>query len=513
MAIANLFKPAIHIATEKYTPPGTPSGGEERSGSSGNSSRIGSIFTAILPAILRSFGSNGSNKEANDHIRMVLRDIENIEHELGSPEWEEVVAMCAEAYQPYRPSSPVVFAPIPGVEDEPEDTPSGTNQSYSSSQINNPFIVAPFKKLRRITKSPITETVAAEQLDLTWKMLNTGELYCLKVFHKNSATKPNRRKIILRELQAYKRLAECEGVYGVPLLMQLLGAFEDKEDGSFFFAFPLLQCDFSVVIHSHVMSVSRNKSRWLAQIATGIQALLQCGIIHRDLKPGNILLDNQGNAVITDFGLSYTNSSPNPLRPHLKYLHGFVGTCPYMAPEVLESRYNHTYYFGAEIDWWALGCIAWEMETACGKTLFCRKQDVRIFCRGQNTERGGYYALREKGLSRRAALMIGGLLHWDPLQRSGYEELREDLYFFNDNGKSEFLCVTERATSRMFKQVPGSLRNRTVATKNPRLYVPVVRPPYDIANEESLDNYCWINPTGYWGEDGRKVQLGSGVTL
>ncbi|KAF8978556.1 kinase-like domain-containing protein, partial [Cyathus striatus] len=71
-------------------------------------------------------------------------------------------------------------------------------------------------------------------------------------------------------------------------------------------------------------------------------------VIHCDLKPGNILLNNQGTAVITDFGLSYVSSRSGPLRPHFQYTSGDVGTSPYMAPEILNSRYRRG-GFGAEI--------------------------------------------------------------------------------------------------------------------------------------------------------------------
>jgi serine/threonine protein kinase len=42
----------------------------------------------------------------------------------------------------------------------------------------------------------------------------------------------------------------------------------------------------------------------LAEILLALEALHSQGVIYRDLKPGNIVLDKDGHAMLTDFGLS-----------------------------------------------------------------------------------------------------------------------------------------------------------------------------------------------------------------
>jgi len=46
--------------------------------------------------------------------------------------------------------------------------------------------------------------------------------------------------------------------------------------------------------------------RFFQQIISGIEYIHRSGICHRDLKPENLLLDEQNNIKIVDFGLSNT---------------------------------------------------------------------------------------------------------------------------------------------------------------------------------------------------------------
>eukprot|EP00291_Cryptomonas_curvata_P029838 CAMPEP_0172208048 /NCGR_PEP_ID=MMETSP1050-20130122/34223_1 /TAXON_ID=233186 /ORGANISM="Cryptomonas curvata, Strain CCAP979/52" /LENGTH=758 /DNA_ID=CAMNT_0012887531 /DNA_START=382 /DNA_END=2658 /DNA_ORIENTATION=- len=92
---------------------------------------------------------------------------------------------------------------------------------------------------------------------------------------------------------------------------------------------------------------------YTGEIVLALAELHGRGIVHRDLKPENILVDSQGHLVITDFGCSKMSDENGSVRTA-----SWAGTELYMAPEQLQKA-----EYGAEVDWWALGALVWEMCT------------------------------------------------------------------------------------------------------------------------------------------------------
>src|SRR5207253_2585461 len=64
------------------------------------------------------------------------------------------------------------------------------------------------------------------------------------------------------------------------------------------------------------------------ECARALAAAHAVGVVHRDIKPGNILLDANGNATVTDFGIALVTS-----RPARELLGSTTGTPLYMSPE------------------------------------------------------------------------------------------------------------------------------------------------------------------------------------
>jgi DNA-binding SARP family transcriptional activator/ABC-type glycerol-3-phosphate transport system substrate-binding protein len=89
------------------------------------------------------------------------------------------------------------------------------------------------------------------------------------------------------------------------------------------------------------------------QIASALAAAHRQGVVHRDVKPGNILLDEHGNAYLTDFGVALDAGSPERSTGTM-----MRGTPAYLSPE--QIRLDPA---SPRSDTYALGVVAFEMLT------------------------------------------------------------------------------------------------------------------------------------------------------
>jgi serine/threonine-protein kinase len=104
--------------------------------------------------------------------------------------------------------------------------------------------------------------------------------------------------------------------------------------------------------------------RLAAEIGTGLDALHREGLIHRDIKPSNVMLDENGRAAITDFGLA-----KGPAYTVLTKPGQVMGTLDYLAPELIRGEPA-----APASDIYGLGCVMYECATGVppfgGKSLF-----------------------------------------------------------------------------------------------------------------------------------------------
>ncbi|KAI8604509.1 kinase-like domain-containing protein, partial [Dissophora ornata] len=229
-------------------------------------------------------------------------------------------------------------------------------------------------------------------------------------------------QVISKEVEIYTRMRGVEGVvqfYGVtypPGLDKLCIVTKYAENGSL----------------SWHLKVSFNKLTWddkimlASQIAFSVSRLHKEGIFHRDLHGGNILIDEAGNALLTDFGASkvmedrvvrsmdefaistlttpegkskfvsqmvpdMTNiGNSNAVSNRSRNLENtananqqqaddgkphdpLIGVMAYIAPE----RFRNPRYFDARCDIYSLGVLLWELTS--GHSAFAKMpQDVQL---------------------------------------------------------------------------------------------------------------------------------------
>ncbi|CAK9144487.1 unnamed protein product [Ilex paraguariensis] len=89
--------------------------------------------------------------------------------------------------------------------------------------------------------------------------------------------------------------------------------------------------------------------RYFQQLISAVGYCHSRGVFHRDLKPENLLLDENWDLKVTDFGLS---ALTDQVRPD-GLLHTLCGTPAYVAPEILTKKG----YDGAKVDVWSCGVI------------------------------------------------------------------------------------------------------------------------------------------------------------
>ncbi len=97
----------------------------------------------------------------------------------------------------------------------------------------------------------------------------------------------------------------------------------------------------------------------LKTIAESIAYAHNQGIIHRDIKPGNVIIDKDGQPILTDFGLA-VNLTTEADEGRMTKSGAIMGTLPYISPEQASGKLEQ---IGPLSDIYSLGALFYEMIT------------------------------------------------------------------------------------------------------------------------------------------------------
>ncbi|XP_068033929.1 mitogen-activated protein kinase 7-like isoform X1 [Anomalospiza imberbis] len=116
-----------------------------------------------------------------------------------------------------------------------------------------------------------------------------------------------------------------------------------------------MESDLHQIIHSSQPLTLEHVRYFLYQLLRGLKYIHSANVLHRDLKPSNLLVNENCELKIGDFGMA-RGLGADP-RQAKAFLTEYVATRWYRAPELLLSLHRYT----RAIDMWSVGCIFAEM--------------------------------------------------------------------------------------------------------------------------------------------------------
>ncbi len=154
----------------------------------------------------------------------------------------------------------------------------------------------------------------------------------------------------------HRFLAEARHMYQLshPNVLRVLEVC-DRENGPYF-VMPYIQGgSLGERLQRQPPVTSQEIVALATQIARALAYAHDRGIIHRDLKPANVLLDADGHAYLTDFGLARLIFNDTLVNAQQLYVEG---TAPYMSPAVAAGKAEDT-----RCDIYSFGAMLYEMLT------------------------------------------------------------------------------------------------------------------------------------------------------
>ncbi|KAG2260045.1 hypothetical protein Bca52824_079339 [Brassica carinata] len=208
-----------------------------------------------------------------------------------------------------------------------------------------------FEKLEKIGQGTYSSVYKARDLE-------TNQIVALKKV-RFANMDPDSVRFMAREIIILRRLDH-------PNVMKLEGLITSGVSGSMYLIFEYMEHDLSGLASTPGVKFSEPQIKcYMKQLLHGLEHCHSRGVLHRDIKGSNLLLDQNNNLKIGDFGLA------NFYGPHQKQpLTSRVVTLWYRPPELLLGSTD----YGITVDMWSTGCILAELFN--GKPIMPGRTEV-----------------------------------------------------------------------------------------------------------------------------------------
>jgi serine/threonine protein kinase len=179
-----------------------------------------------------------------------------------------------------------------------------------------------------------------------------------------------------KALERFRREAQAVASLDHPNILPIYEVSE-SEDGLPFFSMKFAE---KGSLRENVASLRgepRKCVQLMAKVARAVEYAHSRGVLHRDLKPGNILLDDRGEPLVSDFGLAKLLDANNDLTRSLTTF----GTAGFIAPEQAGGAAAD---FTAAADVYSLGAVLFNL--LAGRAPFLGSNPVSVIRQASETQ-------------------------------------------------------------------------------------------------------------------------------
>jgi eukaryotic-like serine/threonine-protein kinase len=167
-------------------------------------------------------------------------------------------------------------------------------------------------------------------------------------------------------VKRFRREAEAAASLDHPCIVPIYEVGE--RDGACYFSMGFVEGgQLDAILKRELMPI-RRAVELVVKLARTVHYAHEHGILHRDIKPGNILLDQQGEPHLTDFGLARLVESESSVTHTLDV----QGTPSYMAPE---QAVGNNAAVSSATDVYGLGAVLYQLLT--GHPAVCWRNNLR----------------------------------------------------------------------------------------------------------------------------------------